>query len=82
MTKDAKRLFATLTRAQQVAWATIVKTGFEPVVITNPTNKKKKGLRRITCKHPKCGKNAFVFKKDKTVIALCSSKHPTYLVKK
>jgi hypothetical protein len=82
MTKDAKRLFNTLTRAQQKTWAEVVRTGFEPVIIPDPKNKKKKILRRITCAHTKCGKNALVFKKCKTVLALCSSNHSTYLVKK
>jgi hypothetical protein len=78
LSKDAVQLYKTLTRAQQEVWAISVKAGFKPVIIPDTKNKKKKVLSRITCKH-KCGKTAIVFKKGKTVFAVCSSKHATRL---
>ena len=78
MTKDAKRLHKTLTKAQQAVWATAVKAGFKPVVVPD---KKRKVLRSMTCTNAKCGKRAFVFKKGKIVFAVCSSEHITRLSK-
>ena len=80
MTKDAKRLFNTLTRAQQAIWARAIKAGYKPVVV-NSKNKKKKILRMERCMHIKCFKNAIVFKKGKKVYAVCSSGHFTRLEK-
>jgi len=89
LSKDAVQLYKTLTNAQKEAWAIPVRAGFRPVLILNGKRKheiiknlvlshtKVKRLRTITCKHPKCGKRAIVFKKGNVMCAICSSKHRT-----
>jgi hypothetical protein len=77
MSNEAKKLFATLTRAQQEVWGISVKAGFKPVVIPDAKIKDRKVLRKLVCK--KCGRNAIVFKNDNTVFAVCSNKHAVRL---
>jgi len=77
LSNEAVKLHGTLTNAQKEAWAIPVRAGFRPVLILDGKRKKVKRLRTITCKHPKCGKRAIVFKKGNVMCAICSSKHRT-----
>jgi hypothetical protein len=79
MKQEAKKLFGTLTRAQQEVWATAIKGGCEPVIVDNK-QKTRKVLYRITCSHSKCGRKALTFRSKKGVVfAVCSNKHVTRL---
>jgi len=67
MIKDIKKLFYTLTKAQQAVWVRAIKAGFSPLLTTN--NK----LLKKRC--PVCYRVGLIYSKAGVSYLACSNEH-------